>query len=61
MALKTIFFKISGGACPLTPLKVLAPSASVGQIHIRPPPPKKFPSSYAYMADRNDKRLKLLS
>ena len=38
MALKGLYFsKFSCGACPRTPLEVLAPSARVGQIRVRPP------------------------
>ena len=49
MALKRLYFsKFSWGACPRTPLEVLAPSARVGQIRVRPPPPPKFLSPYAY-------------
>ena len=41
MALKRLYFsKFSWGACPRTPREVLAPSARVGQIRVRPPPPK---------------------
>ena len=47
MASKGLYFsKFSWGACPRT-LEVLAPSARVGQIRVRPPPPK-FLSLYAY-------------
>ena len=43
MTLKGLYFsKFSCGACPRTPLEVLAPSARVGQIRVRPPPPKKI-------------------
>ena len=46
MALKRLYFsKFSWGACPRTPLKVLTPSAQVGQI--RAPPPQ-FLSPYVY-------------
>ena len=30
----------SWGACPRTPLEVLAPSVRVGRIRVRPPPPQ---------------------
>ena len=46
MALKKLYFsKFSWGACPRTPLEVLAPLARVGQIRV---PPPKFLSPYAY-------------
>ena len=51
MALKRLYFsKFSWGACPWTPLEVLTPLALVGQIRVRPPPPK-FLSPYAYDPD----------
>ena len=38
MALKRLYFsKFSWGACPRTSLEVLAPSARVGKIRVRPP------------------------
>ena len=46
MEKKLYFSKFSWGACPLTPLEVLAPSARVGQIPKSAPP--KFLSPYAY-------------
>ena len=40
MAFKRPYFsKFSGGACPRTPLGVLARSTLVGRTHVRPPPP----------------------
>ena len=44
---ETLFFKIFLGSVPPDPLKVLASLARVGQIRVRPPPPK-FLSPYAY-------------
>ena len=46
---ETLFFKIFLGSMPPDPLEVLAPKARVGQIRIRPSPPKKFLSPYAYV------------
>ena len=43
---ETLFFKIFPRSIPRTPLAVLAPSARLGQIRVRPPP--KFLSPYAY-------------
>ena len=41
MALKRPYFsKFSWGACPRTPLKILAPLARVGQIRVAPPQKK---------------------
>ena len=34
------FLKFPGRGCPRIPLEVLAPKTRLGQIHVRPPPPK---------------------
>ena len=50
MALKRLYFsKFPWGACPRTPLEVLAPKARVGQIHV----PPKFLSPYTYVQVHN--------
>ena len=51
MALKRLYFsKFLWEACPRTPLEVLAPSARVEQIRVRPPPQKCL-SPYAHVSN----------